>query len=117
MTDVTTVILLLLLSLLVLFKMLADGDASQGDGANFCQGFSPPWVGVVARLPSGIPFNLKDEGAGLGDIREDKVGELVELEHVELGEDTLSDLALAISKSLAPRDELKAILFECFRDG
>ena len=94
----------------VLFKMPADGEASHGDGAYFCQGLSATWpscVGVVKPI-SGCPFDvLVTEVVGLGDINTRFDGELVAvLEAVEDGDETLSDLAFAISISLAALDEL-----------
>ena len=44
-----------------LFKMLEDGEASHGDGTNFCQASFLGCVGVMISL-------FKDFKSGLGDI-------------------------------------------------
>ena len=44
-----------------LFKMLDDGEASHGDGTNFCQASFLGCVGVMISL-------FKDFKSGLGDI-------------------------------------------------
>ena len=99
------------------FKMLADGDASLGDGAYFCHGCGrSPWVGVVNRssflepawstrgdirtvspLPSPLPVPA---GAAAVALLADEVD----------GDVGRVEAALDISSNLAPLDELVRLM-------